>query len=134
MSNEHAWLEKATGKFLSLFTRKEVKTPLSFFFSLTKPYTAVLLAALYLIEPTLRFKVFQYGLAGYLLLFLGVFLFAWLNPKHLVYGETAHRAESGWAMGTEQREITPGELAVLPGTTKEGATTEPKSLPIRGDA
>jgi len=134
MTPEHGWFEKVSGKFLSLFTRKEVKTPLSFFFSVSKAYTLVLLAALYLVGPdaNLKVHVFHIGLIGYLVLFLGVYLFAWCRPKHLVYGETGHRAESRFALGTEQREIEPAELAALPGTTREGMVTDPKSLPIVG--
>jgi predicted membrane channel-forming protein YqfA (hemolysin III family) len=136
MTSEHKWIERATGKFLSLFTRKEVKTPLAFFFSIAKAYSAVLLAALYLVGPDgqSRVQVFEKGLLGYLVLFVGVYMFAWFNPKHLVYGETGHRAESRFALGTEQREIEPAELAALEGTTKEGMTTDPKSLPISGGA
>lgn len=132
MTTEHGWLEKVSGKFLSLFTRKEVKTPLSFFFSITKLYTLVLLAALYLVGPDANLKIhaFYVGLLGYLVLFLGVYLFAWCRPKNLVYGETGHRAESRFALGTEQREIEPAELAALPGTTREGTVTDSKSLPI----
>jgi hypothetical protein len=74
------------------------------------------------------------GLLGYLVLFVGVYFFAWCRPKHLVYGESGHRAETRFGMGTEQREIAPAELAMLPGTTNEGATTDAKSLPLSGGA
>ena len=36
----------------------------------------------------MRFRVFVIGVAVCLVFFVGVFIFAWLNPKNLVYGET----------------------------------------------
>jgi len=53
----------------------------------------------------------------FLLLYAGVYVFAWIKPKNLVYGETGHRAELRLGLGTEQKEIGAGELASLPGTT-----------------
>jgi hypothetical protein len=43
MTQDTKWLEKATGKFLSLFTTKEVKTPLSFFFRIVTAVSALIL-------------------------------------------------------------------------------------------
>jgi len=57
------WFDKATGKVLSLFSHKEVKTPLSFFFRIASVLITLLLGTLYWVGPDsqLRFKVFEIG-------------------------------------------------------------------------
>lgn len=102
------WLEKVTGKFFSLFSKREVKTPLSFFFRVITAMLLVVLATLYLVVPDLRFQVFEVAMIAFVALFMSVYFFAWLKPKHLVYGETGHRAELKFALGTEQKEISAG--------------------------
>jgi hypothetical protein len=119
--SEQTW-DKLTRKFLSLFTQKEVKTPLSFFFRLSTVVSAIVLAALYVSDPSVRFKIFLVGIGLVLVLFFGVALFAWCRPKNLVYGETGHRAETKWSLGTEKKEIGPEELSALPGTTNTETT------------
>jgi hypothetical protein len=113
------WFDKATGKVLSLFSHREVKTPLSFFFRIASVLITMLLAALYWVgpDPVLRFNVFEIGVVFLGALTLAVFIFAWFKPKHLVYGETGHRAELKLSMGTEKRELTTREIAHLEGTT-----------------
>jgi len=47
-------------------------------------------------------------------LLLGILV--WFKIKSLVYGESGHRAEFKWTMGTEQRELTEDQISVLEGT------------------
>ncbi|MBZ5679285.1 MAG: hypothetical protein LAO24_04165 [Acidobacteriia bacterium] len=133
------WFEKMTGKFFSLFSQREVKTPLSFFFRIVTAFSAIVLAALLAVgpDPILRFKVFLTAVGFLAVLFVGVFLFAWIRPKHLVYGETGHRAEMKFAMGTEKKELAAGEIALTEGTTNPSTLAgeaSPNVLPKAGGA
>jgi len=115
------FIEKITSTLLSWVSKREVKTPLSFFFRIVAALVVIGVTALVVCEPARRFQVF-YFLVGTLVLIFGlVLLFAWLRPKHLVYGETGHRAELRLGLGTEKKEIAPSELAALPGTTNPQA-------------
>jgi hypothetical protein len=116
------WLERLSRTVFSWFSRKEVKTPLSFFFRILSAITLIVLTAMLLCEPTQRFNIFLIGLLACALLFLGVYLFAWIRPKHLVYGEAGYRAESKFAFGTESHEIREAELTI------EEGMTNPKSI------
>jgi hypothetical protein len=127
-TQETRWLEKVTGKFLSLFTQKEVKTPLSFFFRIVTAASTIILAGMYLVgpDPNLRFKILELAISVLLFLFIAVYVFALVRPKNLVYGETGHRAEMKFAMGTENHEMGAAEVASIEGTTN------PKSLSSAG--
>ncbi|MGB9073100.1 MAG: hypothetical protein WCC22_10565 [Terriglobales bacterium] len=138
-SDGTTWFEKITGKFFSLLSQREVKTPLSFFFRIVTALTAIVLAALLAIGPdsNLRFKVFLIAVGFLAVLFVGVFLFAWIRPKHLVYGETGHRAEMKFAMGTEKKELGVAEIATIEGTTNPvtlPGQVGPNALPKAGGA
>ncbi len=119
MASESKWFESFTGKFFSLFSRREVKTPLAFFFRVVTAVSAIVLLSLYLLhaDSGLIFKVCIIGLAVLIGLFLAVFIFAWFKPVNLVYGETGHRAERRFSMGTEQKELAAEEVATLQGQT-----------------
>lgn len=112
------WLEKISKTVFSWFSRKEVKTPLSFFFRILGAVTLIVLAAMFLCDPTRRFSIFLIGLLACAFLFVGVYFFAWNNPKHLVYGEAGHRAETKFALGTETREVSQAEMAITEGMNK----------------
>jgi hypothetical protein len=128
MPADSHWFEKITGKFFSLFSRREVKTPLAFFFRIGTSVSVVVLVSLYLLRdsPDLLFKVFLIGIAVLIIFFMAVYRFAWVNPKHLVFGESGHRAEMKFVMGTEERELAAEEVATLQ------AQTNPNALPSTG--
>jgi hypothetical protein len=75
------------------------------------------------VPPETRFQVFMIGVGVCLLFFVGVLIFEWRNPKNLVYGETGHRAEMQFHLGTEAGEISSTQIATIEGTTN------PKMLP-----
>jgi hypothetical protein len=105
-----------TSKAFSAMSKKEVKTPLSFFFRVVLAVLLIVLLAMFMMEPNQRMEIFLIGIAVLILLFVGVFTFAWLNPKNLVYGEGSHRAEMKLGFGTETKELTANEIASLPGS------------------
>ena len=114
------WFEDLTAKFFSGMSKKEVKTPLSFFFRVALAVSVITLLALYL-DQSHRMIIFLVGMGVIVLLFLGVLVFAWFNPKNLVYGETSHRAESKFAFGTETKELSVVEVSTLEGTPNQKA-------------
>jgi len=61
---------------------------------------------------------------------VGVGAFAWKIPKHLVYGETGHRAEFRLRMGTETHELEAAEVANMTGTSNP---SNPKVLLGQGE-
>ncbi|MGE5057584.1 MAG: hypothetical protein ACM3WP_25760 [Acidobacteriota bacterium] len=111
------WFEKLSGKFLSWFSKREVKTPLSFFFRVVGAVSLIAIAGMWLCDPAQRITVFLVSVAALVFMVFGVGLFAWVRPKHLVYGETGHRAEFRLTMGTEAHELEAGEVAKMPGTS-----------------
>jgi len=115
---ELGWIEKLSHGVISWFSRREVKTPLSFYFRALIALSAIGIVAMYQCGVDLRFRVFLIGIFIVAGLCLLVAAFAWFRPKNLVYGETGHRAESRFGLGTEKREIGPAELALLEGTEK----------------
>ncbi len=119
-------IEKLTSTFLTWVSKKEVKTPLSFFFRVIAALLVVVVVALFLCDPTQRMRVYYVAVGAFFLFFMLVYVFAWRQPKNLVYGETGHRAELRLGLGTERREISAAELASLPGTAK------PQSVTING--
>jgi hypothetical protein len=116
------WLDRLSRTVFSWFSKREVKTPLSFFFRILGAVLVIVLAALFLCEPSQRFNIFLLGLAACGLLFVGVGVFAWVKPRHLVFGEAGYRAERQFALGTETRQIKEAELAIQEGMAN------PKSL------
>ncbi len=117
------FIEKLTSTFLTWVSKKEVKTPLSFFFRVVGALLVVVVAALWLCEPSQRVHIYYVGVGVFFVVFMFVYVFAWRQPKNLVYGETGHRAELRLGLGTEKREIGAAELASLPGTTNPQAIT-----------
>jgi hypothetical protein len=111
-----------TSKFLSWMSKREVKTPLSFFFRLA---TAVLLLTgiAVVVDPHDSLKFLLLAFVMWILMFIGVYVFAWVKPKHLVYGETGHRAETKLGLGTEKGLFSAEEFAALEGTTNVAAQT-----------
>ena len=95
--------------------REEVKTPLAFFFKVVPYLIAAWIAILYAPVSDALKRGFFYSSAAILgVLFLMVWIFAWFRPKHLVYGESGHRAETKLEFGTEHRVIDEETLALLP--------------------
>lgn len=123
MSTEPHWVETVTRKVLSLFSIKEVKTPLSFFFRVVSATVILGVIALFTLDPSRRYSMLFGAACLLVLLALIVSLFAWFKPKHLVYGETGHRAETKLSFGTDKQAISESEMLSLPGTTnpKEAA-------------
>ena len=127
------WYEKLTNRFLRFFSQKEVKTPLSFFFRVVTALVLLCAIAMGACEPAKRFEVFLVSVAMLIFFFGAVWVFAWVNPKHLVYGEAGHRAELRFAMGTEKHEITAPELATLPQTTNTALPQTANASVLAGD-
>jgi len=121
------WFEKLTRKVFSLFSKKEVKTPLSFFFRVVAYVGLIVVVAFISVEPELQRLVFLVGVGLFILLIAVVALFAWCRPRNLVYGETGHRAEMKMAYGTDKKELSADEVAVIEGTPN------PRALPAGGE-
>ena len=97
------------------FARGEVKTPLSFFFKVLPWLTGAWGLILYSSIPS-DLKLYLIKLAAWIFggMFVFVGLFAWFNPRHLIYGEAGHRYERRLEFGTERQTHTSEELATLP--------------------
>jgi hypothetical protein len=97
------------------FARGEVKTPLSFFFKVLPWLTGAWGLVLYAPIPS-DLKLYLIKLAAWIFggMFVFVGLFAWFNPRHLLYGEAGHRAERRLEFGTEKRTYTSAELEQMP--------------------
>jgi len=108
--------EKLTRKVFSLLSKKEVKTPLSFFFRVVAYVGLIVIVAFISVEPELQRLVFLVGIGLFLLLVFLVAVFAWWRPRHLVYGETGYRAEMKLAYGTDKKELSANEVAEIEGT------------------
>jgi hypothetical protein len=101
-------------RLIRLFTKDEVKTPLSYMFKISAYLTAAWFATLYApLGDELKYTVIQFIAYTFGILCLAVLLFAWFRPTHLVYGESGHRAERKMEFGTEQKVITELELDTL---------------------
>lgn len=116
MADGGGWTAKITQAVLTWFSQKEVKTPLSFFFRMVGALVVIVVVALFLSDPSVRYRIFLFGLGMLLVFAIIITLFTWLSPKNLVYGETGHRAETKLAFGTDKREMKEAEIAALPGT------------------
>ena len=109
---------KEIKKVLTALPRQEVKTPLSFFFRVVLYVTVVVVATIIWGQPAVQKLVFLAGMGVVVCVLLTVIIFAWWRPKNLTYGETGHRAEAKLAFGTEKKELTSAEVALLPGAKK----------------
>ena len=114
MPEEGFWA-KITKVVTSIF-REEVKTPLSFYFRIAI-LVPVVLGAVLLVSSTDKFKLLVLGISFGFLLFLCVLVaaFAWWKPRHLVFGESGHRAELRFEYGTEQHVLSRREVASIEG-------------------
>jgi hypothetical protein len=102
-------------KIIRWFVREEVKTPLAFFFKVVPYMVAAWIAILYApISDAMKLSLFKFSAWVLVGLFVLVWLFAFLKPRHLVYGESAHRAERRLELGTEKRTFSETELEQLP--------------------
>jgi len=103
-------------KIVKWFTKDEVKTPLSFFFKVIPFMTAAWVAVLYAPGLDGHSKILLIKFSAWV--FIGlcglVAVFAFLRPKHLVYGESGHRAERKLEFGTEKHTYTLQEVEQLP--------------------
>lgn len=116
-------------KFVSLFSQKEVKTPLSL--SFRAMLYVVLVAGVMIVwgQPRLQEAVFFSFILMVVLILAVAAVFAWCRPRNLVYGERGYRAETRLSLGTERAELTAGEVGSLEGTQKPielQALEEPK--------
>jgi hypothetical protein len=112
--SHHPWYQSVR-RIFSLFSAKEVKTPLSFFFRLTSVIVVLVSIGGALIQPSQRLWLFIGAGIILFLLALIVGAIAWSRPKHLVYGETGYRAETRLSLGTEKEQMGEAELSSLPG-------------------
>jgi hypothetical protein len=112
-------------KIARWFVKEEVKTPLSFFFKVIPYMTAAWLGILYSpgLDSGTKFALIRFSAWIFLGLCLMVALFAFLRPKHLVYGEAGHRAEKKLEFGTEKKSYSLEELEELQ------PTRNPQQLP-----
>lgn len=116
---ETQFFTKIADAFGSVF-RKEVKTPLSFFFRLVAAIVVLIAIGVFTMSHSVdgdmrRYYLIVVGLLMFSAMFIVVVLFAIFSPRNLVYGETAHRAEWRMQYGTEKLTLTPDQIAVLPG-------------------
>lgn len=111
MFDQEHWIYKV----IRLMTKSEVKTPLSFMFKVVPWSIVALIAVVYApVSETLKTTIIQMVLAVVMILVALVFLFAWFRPKHLVYGESSHRAEYRIEYGNEANIRSREELDELP--------------------
>jgi hypothetical protein len=102
-------------KMFKWFDKGEVKTPLAFFFKVLPWLTGVWGLILYApipVDMKMHLVELSSGVFGAMFVFVGVF--AWVNPRHLLYGEAGHRAERRMEFGTERRTYTAEELKGIP--------------------
>ncbi len=111
MSNGHGWVYRV----LRFITKDEVKTPLAFIFKVVGWLVAALIVIIYApISEEVKVGLVKFVFFCFLALAAVVLAFAWWRPKHLVYGETGHRAEHKIEYGTETHISTRAELDLLP--------------------
>jgi hypothetical protein len=116
LEQEGFW-SKITRAATSVFKKEEVKTPLSFYFRVAI-LVPVILGSILLVSESNNFKLQVLGISfGFLLILcLLVAGFAWWRPKHLVFGESGHRAELKFEYGTDQRILTRQQISTTEGT------------------
>lgn len=120
MNPDSHWMEGAVRKVLSLFSTKEVKTPLSFFFRVISAIVIIAIFALFSLDSPKRYDLLIGAAILLVFMVLVVAVFAWRKPKNLVYGEAGHRAEMKMAWGTERQTFTAAEVSTLPGMGNPG--------------
>ena len=77
--------------------------------------TGAWIAVLYAPIPVeIKFALFKFTAFVFLGLSLFVGILAMLKPKHLVYGESGHRAEHKLEFGNESQVYTRAEIRDLP--------------------
>jgi hypothetical protein len=103
-------------KIVRWFVKEEVKTPLSFFFKVIPYMTAAWLGVLYSpgLDSGTKFAIIRFSAWIFLTLSAMIAVFAFLRPKHLVYGESGHRAEKKLEFGTERKSYSLEEFEELP--------------------
>jgi hypothetical protein len=111
---ESFW-SKLTAVTSSVF-RREVKTPLSFYFRIALLAPLVIATILVVPEPdSFKLLVLLVTMGFFVLISILVATFAWWRPKNLVYGESGHRAELKLEYGTEKRTFSQQEIERLEG-------------------
>jgi len=111
MGEEHQFGFK---KLVGLFSKEEVKTPLSFFFKVIPYMTAAWIAILYApISDAMKASLFHFGSWIIVGLCALIAAFAFFRPRHLVYGEAGHRAERKIELGTETKTYSNEEFDKL---------------------
>lgn len=102
-------------KIVRWFVKEEVKTPLAFFFKVIPYMTAAWIAILYApgVPSDLKFSIIKFSALVFGGMCVLVAIFAFLRPKHLVYGESGHRAERKFEFGTEKKTYSAEEFAEL---------------------
>ena len=118
---------------LGLFSKSEVKTPLSFAFRFMRWFGLIFGAVLLTPGLTAEERYSMIVLTGFILLvpFAIVFLFAWKRPHNLVYGETAHRAERKLEYGTERGVKDANRIAEIPSIENlQARSLETEKLPL----
>jgi hypothetical protein len=84
------------------------------FFKVIPYMTAAWIAILYApIPDQMKSSLFHFGSWVFIGLSSLVALFAFFRPRHLIYGESGHRAERRIELGTEKRVYTDDELQKL---------------------
>src|SRR5260370_19463033 len=116
MPDPGGWFARWSQKLISLLTKREVKTPLAFYFRCIWALLVIVIAALWFGAPNEHGRFFSIGIGFLVFLVVVVSIFAWWRPKNLVYGETGHRAEYKLGLGTATQEMTSAEVEALPGS------------------
>jgi len=116
MTDPGSWIEKWSRRLLSWFSKREVRTPLAFYFRLMGADVVVTVVALYVVAPDQRLRIFEIGMGALFALGLVLGALAWFKIKNLVYGEAGHRAVFRWTMGTEKVEYSEDQVSVMEGT------------------
>lgn len=88
---------------------------MSFFFKVIPYMTALWIGILYVpgMDSGTKFALVRFSAWIFLGLCSMIALFAFLRPRHLVYGELGHRAERKMEFGSEKRTYTDLELESL---------------------
>ena len=118
MAGEAGFWGEISQKIIGLVSKEEVKTPLSLCFRMTLLILLLAVAALYQLESSeFRLQIFEITIAVLLAIWLSVLIVAWFRPKHLVFGESGHRAETKFAFGSDKKTLSYEQVSSLPSTT-----------------
>jgi hypothetical protein len=102
---KHHWLLKFAKKILSLFSAKEVKTPLSFFVRLLGAIVTLATLGVFLLPPQERPELLIGAGALLFSVAMIVGVITWSRPKNLVYGQTGYRASPRQPMLSSSRVV-----------------------------